>query len=75
MADSNRFIHLVLLAAAAMIAAVAIGGLRTKRRTVDVTAQAIHDQLDALDPVTRGAVIARLTAEAVRDAKAREPGG
>jgi hypothetical protein len=58
-----------------MIAAVAIGGLRTKRRTVDVTAQAIHDQLDALDPVTRGAVIARLTAEAVRDAKAREPGG
>jgi hypothetical protein len=47
--------------------------LRAKRQTVEATAQDIHDQLDALDPVTRSAVIARLTGDAAKDLKEREP--
>jgi ABC-type uncharacterized transport system substrate-binding protein len=72
MEHSNRSIKLMLFAAAAAIAAFAVVQLRAKRRTVDVTAQGIHDQLDALDPVMRSAVIARLTADAVKDVKERE---
>ena len=72
MEHSNRLIKLMLFAAAAAIAGFAVVQLRAKRRTVEVTAQGIHDQLDALDPVTRGAVIARLTADAVKDIKERE---
>jgi DNA repair ATPase RecN len=71
MDDSNRIVQLILLAAAAAIAAVAVSQLRVKRRTVEATAQGIHDQLDALDPITRAAVIARLTAGAVKDVRAR----
>lgn len=72
MQHSNRLIKLMLFAAAAAIAAFAVVQLGAKRRTVEVTAQGIHDQLDALDPVTRSAVIARLTADAVKDVKERE---
>jgi hypothetical protein len=72
MEHSNRLIKLMLFAAAAAIAAFAVVQLWAKRRTVDVTAQGIHDQLDALDPVMRSAVIARLTADAVKDVKERE---
>jgi hypothetical protein len=66
---SNRLIQLALLLAAAAIAVVAIV-LRGKRETVEVTAQSIQDQLDALDPVTRGAVIARLTKDAAKEVQA-----
>jgi hypothetical protein len=69
MSASNRLIQLALLLAAAAIAVVAIV-LRGKRETVDVTAQSIQDQLDALDPVTRGAVIARLTKDAAKEVQA-----
>jgi hypothetical protein len=69
--DSHRTVQLVLLAAAAAIAVVAVSQLRVKRRTVEATAQGIHDQLDALDPVSRAAVIARLTAGAVKDVRGR----
>jgi hypothetical protein len=72
MEHSNRLIKLSLFAAAAAIAAFAVVRLRAKRQTVEVTAQGIHDQLDALDPVMRSAVIARLTADAVKDVKERE---
>jgi ABC-type uncharacterized transport system substrate-binding protein len=71
MEHSNRLIKLMLFAAAAAIA-FAVVQLRAKRQTVEVTAQGIHDQLDALDPVMRSAVIARLTADAVKDVKERE---
>ncbi len=54
MEHSNR-LKLMLFAAAAAIAALAVVQLQAKRRTVEVTAQGIHDQLDALDPVTREA--------------------
>jgi hypothetical protein len=69
MSASNRLIQLALLLAAAAIAVVAIV-LRGKRETVEVTAQSIQDQLDALDPVTRGAVIARLTKDAAKEVQA-----
>ena len=70
MSASNRLIQLALLLAGAVIAVVAMGQLRTKRETAEVTAQSIQDQLDALDPVTRGAVIARLTKDAAKDVQA-----
>jgi hypothetical protein len=70
MSASNRFIQLALLLAGAAIAVVTIVQLRGKRETVEVTAQSIQDQLDALDPVTRGAVIARLTKDAAKEVQA-----
>jgi hypothetical protein len=69
MSASNRLIQLALLLAAAAIAVVAVV-LRGKRETVEVTAQSIQNQLDALDPVTRGAVIARLTKDAAKEVQA-----
>jgi hypothetical protein len=71
MEKSDRLTHLVLLAAGAAIVAIAISQLRTKHQTVVATAKSIHDQLDALDPVARGAVIARLTSGAAKDVQAR----
>lgn len=67
---SKRLIQLALLLAGAAIAVVAMVQLRGKRETAEVTAQSIQDQLDALDPVTRGAVIARLTKDAAKDVQA-----
>jgi hypothetical protein len=71
MGESNRLIRLVLLVTGAAIVAVAIAQLRAKREAVEVTTQRIHDQLDELDPVTRSAVIARLTKDAANDVEAR----
>ena len=63
MGSSTRIIRAVLLAAAAAILAAAAFQLRGKHQEAELTVQNIHDQLDALDPATRAAVIARLTAE------------
>jgi hypothetical protein len=71
MGESNRLIQLVLLVTGVAIVAVVIAQLRAKREAVEVTAQRIHDQLDELDPVTRSAVIARLTKDAASDVEAR----
>ena len=61
----------VLLAAAARAAAAY--QLREKHLEADQAVQAIHDQLDALDPVTRAAVIGRLTAEEVKKVRDHRP--
>jgi hypothetical protein len=45
--------------------------LREQRDTVANTAQDIEDQLNALDPVTRAVVVARLTTKATQDIKSR----
>jgi len=50
--------------------AVAASQLSEKRQTVKLTVENIHEQLDALDPVTRAAVIARLSSDEVK--KVRE---
>ena len=57
--------------AAAVAAAVAIARVRAIQEQADATTDSIHHQLDELDPVTRAAVIARLTKDAADEAKAR----
>jgi hypothetical protein len=39
---------------------------RDKHREAEAVVQNIHDQLDALDPATRAAVVARLTSDEVK---------
>jgi hypothetical protein len=66
MHSSTRVIRAVLLAVAAAILAAAAYQLREKHQEADLAVQNIHDQLDALDPATRAAVVTRLTAEEVK---------
>ncbi len=56
----------VLLAAAAVALAAAAMQIRGKRQTAELTAESIQAQLDALDPATRAAVIARLSTDEVK---------
>jgi hypothetical protein len=70
MGVSNRILRAALLAAAAVVLAAAAYQLREKHKEADLTVQNIHDQLDALDPATRAAVVARLTSDEVK--KVRE---
>jgi hypothetical protein len=64
--SSRQIIRAALLAAAAAVLAVAALQLRTKHQTADLTVQNIHDQLDALDPVTRAAVVAQLSSDEIK---------
>jgi hypothetical protein len=66
----KRLVRAVLLAAVAAALAAAAYQLREKHQVAELSAQDIHDQLDALDPATRAAVIARLTSDEVH--KVRE---
>ena len=67
---SPRIIRAGLLVVAAVLLAAAAVQLRDKREVAELTVQSIHDQLDALDPVTRAAVVARLSSDEV--AKVRD---
>jgi hypothetical protein len=69
MGSSTRIIRAALLAAAAVALAVAAAQLRGKRQTADLAVKSIHDQLDALDPVSRAAVIARLSSDEVKEVR------
>lgn len=62
----------MLFAAAAAALVFAAYQLREKHEQADLAVQNIHDQLDALDPATRAAVVARLTSEEVQ--KVRDHG-
>ena len=66
MGASPRIIRVALLVAAAALLAAAAVQLRDKRQLAEQTVENIHDQLDALDPATRAAVIARLTSDEVK---------
>jgi hypothetical protein len=66
MGPSTRIIRAALLVIAAIALAAAAAQLRDKRRTAELTVENIHEQLDALDPVTRAAVIARLSSDEVK---------
>jgi hypothetical protein len=66
MGSSTRIVRAVLLAAAAAVLAAAAFQLREKHQEADLAVQNIHDRLDALDPATRAAVVARLTSEEVK---------
>jgi len=66
MSVSTRIIRGALLAAAAAaVLAAAAYQLREKHQEAELTVQNIHDQLDALDPATRAAAVARLTSDEV----------
>jgi len=66
MSLSPRLIRAALLVATAVVLGVAAGQLRDKRNVAELTVENIHKQLDALDPVTRAAVIARLSSDEVK---------
>jgi hypothetical protein len=66
MGSSTRIIRAALLAAAAVLLAYAASQLREKHQEANRAVQNIHDQLDALDPATRAAVVARLTSDEVK---------
>jgi hypothetical protein len=71
MGSSTRIIRALLLAAAAAALAAAAVQLREKRETAELTVDSIHEQLDALDPVTRAAVVTRLTSDEVQKVRSR----
>ena len=71
MNSSARIIRVVLLAGAAVALAAAAYLLREKHQESEAAVQSIEDQLDALDPATRAAVVARLTSDAVKKARGR----
>jgi hypothetical protein len=66
MSSSTRIIRAALLTAAAAVLAVAAAQLRGKHQTAELAVQNIQDHLDALDPVTRAAVVARLSSDEVK---------
>ena len=66
MGSSTRIIRAALLAAAAAALVFAAFQLREKHQEAETVVDTIHDQLDALDPATRAAVVARLTADEIK---------
>ena len=72
MNPSTRIIRAALLAVAAMLLAAAAVQLRDKRQVGELTVGNIHEQLDALDPVTRAAVLARLSSDEVKKVRDRQ---
>ena len=66
MGSSTRIIRAALLAAAAAALVFAAFQLREKHQEAEAVVDTIHDQLDALDPATRAAVVARLTSDEVK---------
>jgi len=66
MGSSTRIIRAALLAAAGIALAAAAILLREKHQEAEAAVQTIQDQLDALDPATRAAVVTRLTADEVK---------
>lgn len=61
MSEPRTAFRVVLLVAAAGLLAVAAHVLREKRLAAETITQQIEDTISALDPVTRAAVIARLS--------------
>ena len=72
MNPSMRIIRAALLAVAAVLLDAAAAQLRDKRQVAELTVQNIHEQLDALDPVTRAAVVARLSSDEVKKVRDRQ---
>ena len=66
MSSSTRIMRAALLAAAAAALAFAASQLRERHQEAEAVVQNIHDQLDALDPATRAAVVARLTSDEMK---------
>jgi hypothetical protein len=73
MGSSTRIIRAALLAAAAAVLVAAAFLLSEKHQEAEAAVQNIQDQLDALDPATRTAVIARLTSDEVKRVRGNQP--
>lgn len=71
MAASPRIVRAALLVVTAVVLVVAAVQLGGKRQTAELTVENIHAQLDALDPVTRAAVVAQLSSDEVKKARSR----
>ena len=66
-----RILKVALLAALAAILVAAAVQLRKKKQAADVIAGGIEDQLAALDPVTRAAVVAKLSTDATKHVRGK----
>ena len=73
MGSSTQIMRAALLAAAAAALVAAAFLLREKHHEAEAAVQDIQDQLDALDPATRAAVIARLTSDEVKRVRGSQP--
>jgi hypothetical protein len=71
MGVSPRIIRVALLVAAAVVLAAAAAQLRDMHQTAELTVENIHEQLDALDPASRAAVIARLSSDEVKKVRSQ----
>jgi len=71
MGASPRMLRALLLVAAAIALAAAAVQLRDKRQTAEATVENIQEQLDALDPVSRAAVVARLSSDEVKKVRSQ----
>jgi hypothetical protein len=69
--STHNIVRVALLAAAAAALIAAAVELREKRLLTEQTVDEIEDQLTALDPATRAAVVARLASDAANEAKQR----
>lgn len=61
----SRFVLLAVLVAVAIGFALAFSKLRERQEVAEAKAQNIEAELDALDPATRAAVVARLASDEV----------
>jgi hypothetical protein len=55
--------RVILLVVAFVLIAVAVSEFRKKKMLADITVNDIESAVDALDPVTRAAVVTRLAAD------------
>jgi hypothetical protein len=69
--STHKIVRVAVLAAAAAALIAAAIELREKRLLTEQTVDEIEDQLTALDPATRAAVVARLASDAANEAKQR----
>jgi hypothetical protein len=69
--STQKVVRVAVLAAAAAALIAAAIELREKRLLTEQTVDEIEDQLTALDPATRAAVVARLASDAANEAKQR----
>jgi hypothetical protein len=67
----HRLLRVILFAAAAAACVAAALQLRERHAAVEQTANDIEDQLNDLDPVTRAAVLARLSKDAEEEIKSQ----
>ena len=69
---AKRFLWIALLVAAAAVLIAVLNQMREKHEEAETAVQNIDDQLDALDPATRAAVVAKVASQEVDRVRGRE---